>query len=121
MLKVCGHNYNEAAIELTAAVFFFFFQRLQEHGHEFLDETKLLAKENSARFLLVFILIHGKDKHDRLLVQIVLNGLREPTVRVRSCKCHMFLNCLCSSIFLKITEFTFPFYRRTAYNGVVYQ
>ena len=34
--------YNEAAIELAAAVFF---KRLQQRGHEFRDETKLLAKE----------------------------------------------------------------------------
>ena len=57
-------TYNEAAIELAAAGFF---KRLQQHGHEFLDETELLANENlqnSARFLLVFILIHGNDKHD---------------------------------------------------------
>ena len=37
-------TYNEAAIELAAAVFG---KRLQEHqaGHEFRDQTKLLAKE----------------------------------------------------------------------------
>ena len=35
-------TYNEAAIELAAAVFF---KRLQQHGLEFRDETKLLAKE----------------------------------------------------------------------------
>ena len=33
----------------------------------------------------------------------------------------MFLNCFCSRIFLKIAEFTFPFYSQTAYNGIVYQ
>ena len=83
-------TYNEAAIELAAAVFL---KRLRQHGHEFRDETKLLAKEtlkNSTRFLLVFILIHSNDKQDRLLVEIVLNGLREAPVRVRSCKCHVF-------------------------------
>ena len=36
MLKVYGHN--ETAIELAAA-------RLQQHDHEFRDESKLLAKE----------------------------------------------------------------------------
>ena len=35
-------TYNEAAIELAAAVFL---KRLQQHGHEFCDEPKLLAKE----------------------------------------------------------------------------
>ena len=52
-------TYNEVAVELTAAVFI---KRSQQHGHEFRDESKLLAKEtlkNLARFLLVFILIHG--------------------------------------------------------------
>ena len=52
-------TYNEVAIELEAAVFI---KRSQQHGHEFRDESKLLAKEtlkNLARFLLVFILIHG--------------------------------------------------------------
>ena len=49
-------TYNEAAIALAAAVFG---KRLQEHQD------------------IVFIWIHGKDKHDRLLVQIVLNGLTE--------------------------------------------
>ena len=52
-------TYNEVAIELAAAVFI---KRLQQHGHEFRDESKLLATEtlqNLARFLLVFILIHG--------------------------------------------------------------
>ena len=52
---------NEAAIKLVAAAFI---KRLQQHGHEFRDETKLLAKKtlwNSARFLLVFISIHGND------------------------------------------------------------
>ena len=51
--------YNEVAVELAAAVFI---KRSQQHGHEFRDESKLLAKEtlkNLARFLLVFILIHG--------------------------------------------------------------
>ena len=37
-------TYNEAALELAAAVFFF--KRLQQYGHEFRDETELLAKEN---------------------------------------------------------------------------
>ena len=32
---------NEAIIELAAAIFM---KRLQQHGHEFRDETKLLAK-----------------------------------------------------------------------------
>ena len=52
-------TYNEVAIELEAAVFI---KRSQQHGHEFRDESKLLAKEtlqNLARFLFVFILIHG--------------------------------------------------------------
>ena len=42
-----------------------FIKRLQQRGHEFWDETNLLAKEmlyNSARFLLVFIFIHDNDK-----------------------------------------------------------
>ena len=34
-------SYNEAIIELAAAIFM---KRLQQHGHEFRDETKLLAK-----------------------------------------------------------------------------
>ena len=38
----------------------------------------------SARFLLVFILIHGNDKQDRLLAQLVLNGLREATSQLTS-------------------------------------
>ena len=47
-------------------LFRYFIKRLQKHGHEFRDETKLLAKEtlyNSTRFLLVVILIHGNDKN----------------------------------------------------------
>ena len=67
-------------------LFRYFIKRLQKHGHEFRDETKLLAKEtfyNSARFLLVVILIHGNDKH----VQLVLNGLREFQPRLlQSCQ-----------------------------------
>ena len=62
-------------------LFRYFIKRLQKHGHEFRDETKLLAKEtlyNSARFLLVVILIHGNDKH----AQLVLNELREFRVLV---------------------------------------
>ena len=34
-------SYDEAIIELAAAIFM---KRLQQHGHEFRDETKLLAK-----------------------------------------------------------------------------
>ena len=52
-------TYNEVAVELAAVVFI---KRSQQHGHEFRDESKLLAKEtlkNLARFPLVFILIHG--------------------------------------------------------------
>ena len=33
--------YDEVAIELAAVVFI---KRLQQHGHEFCDESKLLAK-----------------------------------------------------------------------------
>ena len=40
VLKVCGHN--EAAIELAAAVLI---KPLQQHGHEFCDETQLLVKK----------------------------------------------------------------------------
>ena len=70
-------TYNEAAIELVAAVFC---KRLQEH-----HATSFVTKLNSWRRKhykirldsVLYLLIHGKDKHDRLLVQIVLNGLRE--------------------------------------------
>ena len=68
---VCAQSmwtYNEAAIELVVAVFI---KRLQQHGHEFREENNLLAKE-----------IHGNDKRYRLLVHLVLNGLREAPVRV---------------------------------------
>ena len=54
-------TYNEAAIELVAAIFI---KRLQQHGHEFREENNLLVKE-----------IHGNDKRYRLLVHLVLNGL----------------------------------------------
>ena len=37
-------SYNEAAIELAAAIFI---KQLQQHGHEFRAETKLLGKETS--------------------------------------------------------------------------
>ena len=56
-----------------------FNKRLQQHGQGFRNETQLL--KNLARFLLVFILIHGKDKHDRLLVQLVRNGLTEGRIQ----------------------------------------
>ena len=70
-------TYNEAAIELAAAVFG---KRLQEH-----QAMSFVTKLNSWRRKhykirldsVLYLLIHGKDKHDRLLVQIVLNGLRE--------------------------------------------
>ena len=55
VLKVCEHN--ETAIELVAADFMI--RRLQQHGHEFRDQTNLLEKEtleNSAMFLFVFYL-----------------------------------------------------------------
>ena len=34
-------------------------------------------------FFYIVILIHGNDKHDRLLVQLVLNRLEEAPVQVR--------------------------------------
>ena len=66
-----GKTFNETAIEFAAAVFN---KRPQQYGQEFRNKTQLL--KNLARFLLVFILIHGKDKHDRLLVQFVLTDLQ---------------------------------------------
>ena len=66
-----GKTFNETAIEFGAAVFN---KRSQQYGQEFRNKTQLL--KNLARFLLVFILIHGKDKHDRLLVQFVLTDLQ---------------------------------------------
>ena len=50
-------TYNGTAIELVAADFTI--KRLQQHGHEFRDQTNLLAKEtlkSSAIFLFVFYL-----------------------------------------------------------------
>ena len=71
-----GKTFYETAIEFAAAVFN---KRLQQHGQENRNKTQLL--KNLARFLLVFIWIHGKDKHDRLLVQFVLNGLTEEHIQ----------------------------------------
>ena len=71
-----GKTFNETAIEFAAAVFN---KRSQQYGQEFRNKTQLL--KNLARFLLVFILIHGKDKHDRLLVQLVRNGLTEGRIQ----------------------------------------
>ena len=66
--------------------------------------------------LLYFILIHGNDKHDRLLVQLIPNGLWEAPIWVRFCKCHVFeMFLICPSIVLENSEF----YSRTAYSGVV--
>ena len=105
-------TYNGAAIELAEAVFI---KRLPQHCHEF-RETKLLAKEtlsNSARFLLVFILIHSNDKHDRSLVQLVLNGLREVPLPVISCECYVFpVNatvCVRGCFFSENSRVYFPF------------
>ena len=42
VLEVCGHIMKRLSSLQAAAVFF---KRLQQHGHEFRDETKLLAKE----------------------------------------------------------------------------
>ena len=71
-------TYNEAAIELAVAVFC---KLLQEHqAMSFVTKLNSWRKKHSKIRLdsfFVFISIHGKDKHDRLLVQIVLNGLRE--------------------------------------------
>ena len=66
-----GKTFNETAIEFAAAVFN---KRPQQYGQEFRNKTQLL--KNLARFLLVFILIHGKDKPDRLFVQFVLTDLQ---------------------------------------------
>ena len=45
--------------------------------------------KNLARFLLVLNLIHGNDKHNRLLVQLVLNGLRRHQYELDPV-CHVF-------------------------------
>ena len=50
---------------------------------------------NSTRFLLVFILAHGNDKHNRLLVQLVLNGLRRHRYELDAVNT-IFSSCLCS-------------------------
>ena len=103
-----------------------FFKGLQQNGLEFPDETQFLAKEtlqNLARFLLAFILIRGRDKHDRLLVQFILNGLRKAPA-YRSSECHVFelfvFEYICSD-FWKTAKFTLSRYSRTAQNGVVYK
>ena len=71
-----GKTFYETVIEFTATVFN---KRLQQHGQEFRNQTQLL--KNLARFLLVFILIHSKDKHERLLVQLVRNRLTEGRIQ----------------------------------------
>ena len=49
------------------------------------------------------------DKHDRLLVLLVLNGIKETPVWRLDPVNTMFLNCLCSSIFLENYRVYFPF------------
>ena len=127
MLKVCGHVKRLSSLSSWREPFFFL--RLQQHGHEIPDETKLwrmkLYKIRLDSFLY-FILIHGNEKHDRLPVQIVLNGLRyleryqyelhrvlptrltAPQGSSRMLNA-MFFNCLCSSVFLENSRVYFPF------------
>ena len=49
------------------------------------------------------------DKHDRLLVLFVLNGIKETPVWQLDSVNAMFLNCLFSSIFLENSRVYFPF------------
>ena len=49
------------------------------------------------------------DKHNRLLVLLVLNGIKETPVWRLDPVNTMFLNCLCSSIFLENSRVYFPF------------
>ena len=116
----------EQAIELAAAVFINDYNSM---AMSFMTKLNVWLRTGyriiSARFLLVFILIHGNDKQDRLLAQLVLNGLREATSQLTSTSLILWMPCfltLCVwAYFWKIEEFAFPFYSRTAYNGVVYQ
>ena len=89
-----------------------FIKRLLQRGHEFWDETNLLAKEmlyNSARFLLVFIFIHDNDKKRPFTrpacsqrTQIATDQYELDSMVV------MFMNCLCLSIFWKNSRVYFP-------------
>ena len=92
-----------------------FIKPLQQHGHEFWHKTTLLVEKtlkNSARFLLVFSLIHGIDKHHCLLVQLVLNRFIEYELNPVNT---MFVTVYkCWSIFLKNSSVVlslFIFYR----------
>ena len=49
------------------------------------------------------------DKHNRLLLLLVLNGIKETPVWRLYPVNTMFLNCLCSSIFLENNRVYFPF------------
>ena len=104
-------TYNEVAIELAAAVFI---KRLQQHGHEFRDEVNFWRRKRYRIWLDSFLYLSwftatNADKHNRLLVLLVLNGIKEtPVWRLDSVNA-MFLNCLCSSIFLENSRVYFPF------------
>ena len=72
-----------------------FIKRLLQRGHEFWDETNLLAKEmlyNSARFLLVFIFIHDNDKKTTVYSSSLFSTDLDSNgpVRVRFCGGHVY-------------------------------
>ena len=83
VLKVCGHIRKR----LSTWRRLFLLNDYNSMATSFVTKETLY---NLTRFLLVFILIHGNDKHDSFLVQLVLNGLTEAPVRVRPCECHVF-------------------------------
>ena len=104
-------TYNEVAIELAAAVFI---KRLQQHGREFRDEVNFWGRKRYRIWLDSFLYLSwftatNADKHDRLLVLLVLNGIKETPVWRLDPVNTMFLNCLCSSIILENSRVYFAF------------
>ena len=64
-------------------------------------------------------LFHGNDKHDRFLVRLFRNGLRH---QYELNLVNAIFKTVCvRAYFWNMTELTFPFNSRTAYNEVVYQ
>ena len=110
VLKVCGpilkrlsswrrlfllNDYNSMAMSLVTKLNFWRRKRYRI----WLDSVLYLA----------WFTATNADKHDRLLVLFVLNGIKEtPVWRLHPVNT-MFLNFLCSSIFLENSRVYFPF------------
>ena len=127
MLKVCGHVKRLSSLSSWREPFFFYdYNNMAMRFLTKLNFWRMKLYKIRLDSFLYFILIHGNEKHDRLPVQIVLNGLRyleryqyelhrvlptrltAPQGSSRMLNA-MFFNCLCSSVFLENSRVYFPF------------